>query len=79
MFDDFTTPSFDANGFAKRPDFLELATRFGLRAVRADAILARFTSERPAFEALLDRSLLSPDAKARYRTVLADRLRAIAD
>lgn len=79
MFDDFTTPSFDANGFAKRPDFLELATRFGLRAVRAEAILARFASERPAFESLLHRSLLSPDAKARYRAVLADRLRAIAD
>jgi serine/threonine-protein kinase HipA len=79
MFDDFTTPSFDANGFAKRPDFLELATRFGLRAVRAEAILVRFTSERSAFEALLDRSLLSPDAKVRYRAVLADRLRAIAD
>jgi serine/threonine-protein kinase HipA len=79
MFDDFTTPSFDANGFAKRPDFLELATRFGLRTVRAEAILARFTSERPAFESLLDRSLLSAEAKARYRTVLADRLRAIAD
>ena len=79
MFDDFTTPSFDANGFAKRPDFLELATRVGLRAVRAEAILARFASERPAFESLLDRSLLSPDAKARYRAVLADRLRAITD
>ncbi len=32
FFEDFTTPSFDANGFCKRPDFLELAARFGLRS-----------------------------------------------
>jgi serine/threonine-protein kinase HipA len=63
FFDDFTTPSFEANGFAKR----------------AEAILNRFASERPAVEALLDRSLLSPEARARYRVGLADRLRAIAD
>ncbi len=79
FFDDFTTPSFDANGFAKRADLLELAKRFGLRATRAEAILNRFASERAAFEALLDRSLLSVEAKARYRAVLADRLWAIAD
>lgn len=79
FFDDFTTPSFDANGFAKRADLLELAKRFGLRAIRAEALLNRFASERTAFEALLDRSLLSVEAKARYRAVLADRLRAIID
>ena len=79
MFDDFTTPVFDANGFAKRPDFLELASRFWLRAVRATAILDRFASEHPAIESLLTSALLSSEGKARYRAVLADRLRAIAD
>ena len=79
MFDDFTTPSFDANGFVKRPDFLELASRFSLRAVRATAILNRLASERPAVESLLGCALLSAEGKARYRAVLADRLRAIAD
>ncbi len=79
MFDDFTTPGFAANGFVKRPDFLELASRFNLRAVRATAILDRFASEHPAVESLLASALLSSEAKARYRAVLADRLRAIAD
>ncbi|MEO6786459.1 MAG: HipA domain-containing protein [Chthoniobacteraceae bacterium] len=79
MFDDFTTPSFDANGFAKRPDFIELASRFSLRAVRATAILNRLASERPAVESLLACALLSSEGKTRYRAVLADRLRAIAD
>ena len=79
MFDDFTTPSFDSNGFAKRSDFIELASRFGLRAVRATAILDRFASERPAVESLLASAFLSTEAKASYRALLADRLRAIAD
>ena len=79
MFDNFTTPSFDSNGFVKRSDFLELASRFSLRAVRATAILNRLASERPAIESLLACALLSSEGKARYRAVLADRLRAIAD
>ena len=79
MFDDFTTPSFDTNGFVKRPDFLELATRFGLRSVRATALLNRFASEQPGVEELLDRALLSSEAKTRYRSIFADRLRAIVD
>ncbi len=79
MFDEFITPSFEANAFAKRSDFIELANRFGLRPPRVTAILDRFASERPKVEALLDRSLLSPESKARYRAVFADRLQALAD
>jgi hypothetical protein len=79
MLDDFTTPSFDTDGFVKRPDFLELATRFGLRSVRATALLNRFESEQPGVEALLSRAFLSSEAKTRYRSIFADRLRAIAD
>ena len=79
IFDDFITPSFDANAFAKRSDFMELANRFGLREPRVVAILDRFAIERPTMEALLDRSLLSPEGNARYRAILADRLVALAD
>ena len=79
LFDDFITPSFDANAFAKRSDFMELANRFGLREPRVVAILDRFAIERPTMEALLDRSLLSPEGNARYRAILADRLVALAD
>jgi hypothetical protein len=76
--DRFRTPSFEANAFAKRPDFIELADRFGLRPPRVTAILERFASERPKVEALLDRSLLSSESHARYRAVFADRLIARA-
>lgn len=79
IFDDFITPSFEANAFAKRPDFIELANRFGLRASRVEAIFDRFERERPKVEALLERSLLSDEGKARYQALLSDRLRALAD
>jgi len=79
IFDDFVTPSFEINAFAKRSDFMELANRFGLRTPRATAILDRFNSERPKVEALLDRSLLSAESKSRYRALFADRLIALAD
>ena len=79
FFDDFTTPSFDANGFAKRADFAALALRFSIRLERAGAILQRFVTEQASIEALLERSLLSADAKKRYRDILADRVRAMRD
>ena len=79
IFDDFVTPSFETNAFAKRSDFMELANRFGLRAHRITAILDRFASERSKVELLLARSLLSPEGKARHLAVFADRLLALAD
>ena len=79
IFDDFITPSFEINAFAKRSDFMELANRFGLRATRVTPILDRFSIENSKVEALLDRSLLSPESKARYRALFSDRLLALAD
>ncbi len=79
FFDDLVTPSFKANGFFKRPDFLLLAKQFGLREQRAEAILNRFAHEKDAVLNLLDRSLLSDSAQNRFGTLVLDRLRAIAD
>jgi serine/threonine-protein kinase HipA len=79
FFESFTTPSFAANGFAKRADFLELASRFSMRSDRTAAILQRFLQTQPTMNALLDRSLLSAEAKTRYRAIVADRLRAMQD
>ncbi|HBJ86002.1 MAG TPA: hypothetical protein DDZ88_19465 [Verrucomicrobiales bacterium] len=79
FFDGFATPSFDANGFVKHADFTELAHRFSIRPDRAEAILRRHIHELPAIDALLDSSLLSTEAKTRYRDILADRVRAMQD
>ena len=79
LFDDFTTPSFAANAFAKRADFLELAERFTVQRARAEAILTRFATNRAKIHALLERSFLSRAAKDRFFAIVADRLMAIAD
>ncbi|MFN0077958.1 MAG: type II toxin-antitoxin system HipA family toxin [Prosthecobacter sp.] len=77
FFADFTTPSFEANGFAKRAEFVELASRFGIQESRAEAILKRLVTERAAVENLITRSFLSHEAKARYQTIVSDRLVAL--
>ena len=79
FFDDFTTATFNANGFSKRADFIELAARFGLRTARTEVILDGLAANRHQAEALLDQSLLSPESRSRFGSVLADRLQAIAD
>ena len=75
--DDFETEFFARNGFYGRPDFLELAQRFGMQNQRAEVILGRFQKEEIKVHSLLDRSLLSPTAKEAYRATFADRLRAL--
>jgi serine/threonine-protein kinase HipA len=79
FFDEFTTPSFEANGFAKRVDFLELAQRFAIRQERAVNLLDRITSATSQADVLLERSLLSAEAKRRFRETIADRVQAMRD
>lgn len=79
MFDAFETESFRQNAFYKRPDFLELAERYGIRGERTEKILQRFVSGQSESIDLVNRSFLSPDAKQDILHRLQDRLRAIID
>lgn len=79
MFDEFETESFRQNAFYKRPDFLELAERYDIRAERVEKVLQRFVSGQSEAVNLLNRSFLSPGAKQDISHRLQDRLRAIAD
>ena len=79
MFDAFETESFRQNAFYKRPDFLELAERYGIRGERAEKVLQRFVSGQSEAVNLFNRSFLSPDAKQDILHRLQDRLRAIID
>lgn len=75
--DDFETESFRQNGFYRRPDFRELAARFGLRVDRAERLLDLVSDLDEKGGALIDASLLSAGAKERYRSILKDRARAL--
>ena len=77
--DDFETESFKANGFLKRPDFEELARRFGIAPGIAVQILDELATNRAAALELMARSLLSSEAQERYRRIIEDRLMAIGD
>jgi serine/threonine-protein kinase HipA len=79
MFDDFETESYRRNGFYKRADFLELADRYGILPKRAEAIMERFQNSRQAAEVLIERSLLSAQAKERYLALFKDRMGAVSD
>ena len=69
---------FQANGFYRRPDFLELAARYGMAAERAERILDAFNQQAPQVEAMIGRSFLGDAAKQGYAANFRDRQTAIA-
>jgi serine/threonine-protein kinase HipA len=75
---DHETPSFQRNGFYKREDFMELAKRFGMLPQRAELALQAFGESEAQVLELVQRSLLSSDAKAAYLGIYRDRIRAIS-
>ena len=79
LFDDYESESYQRSGFYKRADFLELAGRYGVQPKRAESILARYPAGQNPAEDLIQCSLLSAEAKARYLGLVKDRLLAISD
>lgn len=79
MFDDYETESFKTNGFYKRPDFIKLAEFYGLNSNRTERMLTAFAVAGPRVLDLVDRSFLSPPAKADFADRFNARLAAIAD
>lgn len=77
LFDEFESDFFKKNGFYGRPDFMELARRFGLRATRADMILNTLLSRKQMVEELIFRSFLSEEGKRDYLARYTDRIRTI--
>lgn len=57
---------------------MELGTAFGVPEAEVRDLMARFGARQGAAERMIERSRLSPEAKARYIAKFRDRLRAIA-
>ena len=78
LFDgDFETESYRRNAYYKRPDFIELAMRFGIREERALGDLSVFDQKKDAAAAMVERSMLSQEAKSAYLALYEDRSKAI--
>ena len=77
--DDFETPEFLRLGFYSAADFLVLAERLGVAPHRARGHLERFLDPKLAAHAdrLIGRSFLSAEAQAAYRSIVADRRKAL--
>jgi len=77
LFRDFETPQFAANGFYTLADFWVLGKCFKLPGKSVEKALAEFQRGYPAIESLINRSFLSPAAKARYLKIVEDRAIAL--
>ncbi len=78
LFDgDFETESHRRNAYYKRPDFIELASRFGVSEERALQDLELFDQRKDAVVTMIERSMLSEKAKEAYRALYEDRCQAI--
>lgn len=64
--DDFSTPSFEAQGFYAYDDFYQFGLRIGMQEKRLRRILAAFQEDKPIVHQLVSRSFLSVAVQHRY-------------
>ena len=72
------TPRYEVLGFYSSADFIELGRCFGVSEAGVRKMLALFPARSAEVEEEIAKSRLSNEAKARYRFLFKDRLRAIA-
>ena len=72
------TSRYEELGFYSSADFVELGRCFGVGEAEVRSMLADFPARSAEVEAEIAKSLLSDEAKSRYLSIFADRLRAIA-
>ena len=65
------------HGFVTGADFLELASRWGIPAPRAERAVDEICQQLPSCEPLIDRSFLSDRAKSLYLQISTDRREAL--
>jgi serine/threonine-protein kinase HipA len=74
---DFTTDSYEVNGFYAYDDFAVFAQKLGLVETRAKRILQRFVERKETVFALIDRSILPDDCKQLYKEHVEDSVSAL--
>jgi serine/threonine-protein kinase HipA len=74
---DYTTTSFDKNGFYAYDDFAEFGARIGINPLRVERIITSFSGHENDIAALLKRSFLSKPLQERYIALVQKRMKAI--
>lgn len=74
---EYSTKSFEANGFYAYDDFYELGIKIGILESRVKKILQEFTHPRPEVDSLIQRSFLNVEIKETYLKLYRDRLKTL--
>ena len=74
---EYSTKSFEANGFYAFDDFYELGIKIGILESRVKKILQEFTHPQPEVGSLIQRSFLNVEIKETYLELYRDRLKTL--
>jgi len=77
LFEEYESPSFEANGFYAYDDFTVFAKKLDIPQKIAKNIIKTFLSKEKIAIELLEKSFLSSEAKRRYKSLFLDRIRAV--
>lgn len=75
---DYETESYKRNGFLARDDFFEFGCRIGIAPKRVSRILAGYPNNANEINEILDMSFLDDSITARYKSMVGERLDALA-
>lgn len=75
---DYMSPEYEELGYFTKPDFIRLGQCYGVGEEKVSGMIAAFQQKKDRVLDMLSRSFLSEPARARYREIFADRLRAIS-
>jgi serine/threonine-protein kinase HipA len=76
--DEFATPSFTANAYYAKDDFVEFGKRLGINPSRVESILGLLVSKLDSVNNLIDNSFLEDETKIEYRGHIADRVKRLS-
>jgi len=72
------TPSYETLGFYSSADFIELGAAFGVMKAEVREMISLFHAHRDEVAQMIETSRLSDEARSRYLSKFADRLKALA-
>lgn len=76
--DGFATPSFSANAYYAKDDFVEFGKRLGINPSRVEGILGLLVGKMDGVDNLIAGSFLENETKIEYRNHVADRVKRLS-
>lgn len=74
----YATPSFTANAYYAKDDFVEFGKRLGIHPFRVERILDLLVGKQDSVNNLINNSFLEEETKTEYRNHIADRVKRLS-